>query len=250
MNEFVVYYAFTAKQTAGQTEADEISNDADCKNIIFVCAAGNSNGKQEYPNGIDYDNEFTAGTFIYSSGYDNYFNRPGTPAITKIGQSDAWIKVGSMDSQRQSGSQERCSFFSDRGPSIDVWAAGSNIMSPYAGTGSFADPRDSNFYLKQISGTSMASPNVTGVIATYLESNPSADQARVRKWLFEEGSVDLSSTDYYDPYTSNGATDENYWGDNHSLKTSPRRILYNPYANNVRPTFSGVTLNGISFQQA
>ncbi len=96
----------------------------------------------------------------------------------------------------------------------------------------------------------MASPNVTGVIATYLESNPSADQARVRKWLFEEGSVDLSSTDYYDPYTSNGATDENYWGDNHSLKTSPRRILYNPYANNVRPTFSGVTLNGISFQQA
>ena len=250
MNMVSVYYAFTAKQTAGQSEADEISNDADCKNIIFVCAAGNSNGKQEYIDGTDYDNEFSAGTFVYSSGYDNYFNRPGTPAITKIGQSDAWIKVGSIDSQRQSGSQERCSSFSDRGPSIDVWAAGSNIMSPYDGAGSFADPRDNNFLLKQISGTSMACPNVTGVIATYLESNPSADQARVRKWLFEEGSTIVSDSDYYDPYTSNGATDTNYWGNNYSLKSSPRRILYNPYANNLRATVSGVELTGISFKQS
>ena len=247
---FSTYRQFTSVKTASQSEANEVANDADCKNMTFVCAAGNSNGKQEYLNGTDYNNEVTSGTFFYSSGYDNYYNRPGTPAITKLGQADAWIKVGSIDADRMSGTQERCSSFSDRGPAIDVWAAGSNILSPYAGSGSFADPRDNNFYLRQISGTSMATPNVVGVIATYLETNPSADQAKVREWLFNEGSTIVSANDYYDGYQSNSATDAFYWGSSYSLKSSPRRILYNPYANNRRPTISGVDLTGISFKQS
>ena len=112
-------------------------------------------------------------------------------------------------------------------------------MSPYAGLYAYDDPRDSNFELEMISGTSMASPNVTGVIATYLESNPDADQAAVRKWLYEEGSTTVSSSDYYDAYQSNSATDFNYWGVSYSLKSSPRRILFNPYANNRKATMSG-----------
>ena len=236
---FSTYRQFTSVKTTSQSEADEVANDAGCKNMTFVCAAGNANGKQEYLNSTDYNNEVTSGTFWYSSGYDNYYNRPGTPAITKLGQADAWIKVGSIDSQRQSGSQARCSSFSNRGPAIDVWAAGSKILSPYAGLFAYDDPRDSNFKLEMISGTSMASPNVTGVIATYLESNPDADQAAVRKWLYEEGSTTVSSSDYYDAYQSNGATDFNYWGQTYSLKSSPRRILFNPYANNRKSIISG-----------
>ena len=96
----------------------------------------------------------------------------------------------------------------------------------------------------------MATPNVVGVIATYLESNQSADQATVRKWLYEEGSTTVSSSDYYDPYTSNGTNDAFYWGSTYSLKSSPRRILYNPYANNRTVTMSGVGLTGISFKQS
>ncbi len=247
---FSTYREFTSVKTASQSEANEVANDPDCANMIFVCAAGNSNGKQEELNGTDYSNEVTSATFFYNSGYDNYFNRPGTPAITNLGRDDAWIKVGSIDADRQSGSQERCSSFSDRGPAIDVWAAGSNILSPYAGADAFADPRDNNFYLEMISGTSMATPNVVGVIATYLESNQSADQATVRKWLYEEGSTTVSTTDYYDPYTSNGTNDAFYWGSTYSLKSSPRRILYNPYANNRTVTMSGVELTGISFKQS
>ena len=247
---FGTYREFTSVKTTSQAEANEVANDADCKNMIFVCAAGNSNGKQEFINGVDYNNEITSGTYFYNSGYDNYYNRPGTPSITNIGNDNAWIKVGSIDADRQSGSQERCSSFSDRGPAIDIWAAGSNILSPYAGEDSFADPRDNNFYLQMISGTSMATPNVVGVIATYLESNPSADQAKVREWLFNEGSTIVSTTDYYDPYTSNGANDAFYWGSTYSLKSSPRRILYNPYANNRTITLSGLELTGISFKQS
>ena len=236
---FSTYREFTPDKTPSQSEANEVANDPDCKNMIFVCAAGNSSDKQEEYNGLDYSNEITSASFWYSSGYDAYFNRPGTPAITNHGKDSAWIIVGSIDADRQSGSQERCSSFSNRGPAIDVWAGGSNILSPYAGVFAYDDPRDSNFKLEMISGTSMATPNVTGVIATYLESNPDADQAAVRKWLYEEGSTTVSSSDYYDAYQSNGATDFNYWGQTYSLMSSPRRILFNPYANNRKATISG-----------
>jgi len=236
------YYEFTTRKTTGQAQADELVNDADCQNVVLVCSTGNSNGKQEIKNGTDYNNQFTSGTFYYggtnptSSGFDHYYNRSGTPAITREGEDDAVIKVASIDSSRQSGSQERTSSFSDRGPTIDIWAAGSTVLSPN-GSG-HDDPRNTSFHNDYKSGTSMAAPNVTGVIAQHLESAPTATRKSVRKWLLSTGSVELSSSDYYDPYTSNSATDTNYWGNSYSLKSSPRRVLYNPYANNTVSSFS------------
>ena len=242
-----VYYEFTSRKTTGQTEADELVNDADCQNVVLICSAGNSNGKQEIKDGTDYSNQFTSGSFYYGSGYDAYYNRSGTPAITREGEDDAVIKVASIDSSRQSGSQERTSDFSDRGPNIDIWAAGSTVLSPW-NTG-YQDPRNSSYYNQYLNGTSMASPNVTAVVAQHLESNPTATRKSVRKWLLSEGSRVLSSGDYYDPYTSNGANDTNYWGNDYSLKSSPRRILYNPYANNTVPKIDGVVLSGVSVTQ-
>ena len=236
------YYQFKTTKTVGQSEANELANDADCQNVVLVCSAGNNNGKCDVVDGDDYDNEFTAGTAVYGSGYSNQYNRLGTPAVTKQGEDDAAIAVGSIDTSRQSGSQERCSSFSDRGPAIDVWAAGSIIMSPWSS--GYDDPRDTSFHNYAISGTSMASPNVSGVIALYLQSNPTADRKTVRNWLLTEGSVMLSSGDYYDPYTSNSGTDTNYWGNSYSLKSSPRRILYNPFANNITPSIDSLTLEG------
>ena len=223
-------------KTTGQTHADELVNDADCQNLVLVCTTGNAKGKQEVKDGTDYGNEFTSGTFYYSSRYDPYYNRSGTPAITRQGEDDAAITVASIDSSRQSGSQERTSSFSDRGPKVDVWASGSIILSPYD-TG-YDDPRNTSFHNQYLSGTSMAAPNVTGVIALHLESAPTSTRKSVRKWLLSTASVELSSSDYYDPYTSNSATDTNYWGNSYSLKSSPRRVLYNPYANNTVSSFS------------
>ena len=241
------YYEFTSRKTTGQTEADELVNDADCQNVVLICSAGNSNGKQEIKDGTDYSNQFTSGSFYYGSGYDAYYNRSGTPAITREGEDDAVIKVASIDSSRQSGSQERTSDFSDRGPNIDIWAAGSTVLSPW--NSGYQDPRNSSYYNQYLNGTSMASPNVTAVVAQHLESNPTATRKSVRKWLLSEGSRVLSSGDYYDPYTSNGANDTNYWGNDYSLKSSPRRILYNPYANNTVPKIDGVVLSGVSVTQ-
>ena len=246
----ISYREFTTKKTTGQTEADELVNDSDCQNVVLVCAMGNSEGKNEVKNGTDYDNEFTSGTFYYGSlpnGYDPYYTRSGTPAITREGEEDAAIKVGSLDSNRQSGSQERNSGFSNKGPNLDIWAAGTMVLSPL--NSGYSDPRNSSYYNQYLNGTSMATPNVSGVIALHLESTPTATRKNVREWLLSEGSRTLSSSDYYDPYTSNGANDTNYWGDEQSLKSSPRRILYNPYANNTIPKIEGVVLSGVSITQ-
>lgn len=234
------YLQFTAARltASGQAQADEAFDDPDCKDIVWCFAAGNSDDKQDVPNGADYENEFNDGTFYYPSN-DKHFNRSGTPGITHQGLPDAGIVVGAMDSTRQSGSQERCSSFSNRGPAIDVWAAGSDILSPY-GSGTI-DPRDTTSTHRNyaISGTSMATPQVCGVMALYKESHPNSTREESRKWLLTHGSVDLSDTDYYDPYQSNAKNDSNYWGSTYSLKSSTRRVLYNPYANNGTVRFSG-----------
>lgn len=241
------YYEFTTKRTTGQTQIDELLDDPDCKDLILVFSAGNSgngNGKQDIPGGVDYDNQFTSGTYFYTSGYDNYYNRPGTPAIGHIGQPDAPIKVGSLDSDIvNSGiSSERKSSFSNNGPAIDVWSAGSTVLSPYSS--GYADPRNSSYYNEYLNGTSMASPNVCGVLACYLESNPNATRVDVREWLYRHGSVVLGNgpgTPILDQYKLSNpvgaGTSVNYWSDSYGLRGSTARILYNPYANNIISSF-------------
>ncbi len=254
-----VYNEFTSREPVGQSEADEVFDDPDCKDIVWCFAAGNSNDKQDYKEGEDYNNELTSGTVYYSgsSAKDPYYNRSGTPAISAQGREDAAIVVGSIDSTRQTtNGQERCSSFSNRGPAITVWAAGHYIISPY-GSG-YADPRSGAGFLNAaISGTSMATPQVCGVMALYLESKPDATRAEARKWLITHGSTDVPDSDatsetagFYDPYQSNGASDSNYWGNSYSLKSSTRRILYNPFANNGKPSMVGVTISGASFSQS
>ena len=87
----------------------------------------------------------------------------------------------------------------------------------------------------------MATPQVCGVMALYLESQPQATRADARKWLYNHGSCEVADSEYYDPYQSNGDTDSDYWGNTYSLKSSPRRILFNPFANNGESSITGIS---------
>jgi len=252
------FFEFMSEFSGPQTSSNEIFDDPDCSDIVFVFAAGNSgngNGKLDVPNGIDYDNAFSNATFALGTGgsFDagrgvsslNYC-RPGTPAITHIGLPDAPIVVGALDADIDTTagfSSERSASFSNKGPRIDVWAAGQSILSPWSS--GFKDPRNNEYRLQYLQGTSMATPNVTGVLALYLQAYPDADRTSARQWLATRGSIGVG-TYFRDSYTheANGpsvgaGTSVDYWRNGFEPRDASHRVLYNPFANNLQPNLSG-----------
>jgi subtilisin family serine protease len=66
------------------------------------------------------------------------------------------------------------SSFSNFGSVVDIFAPGSSILSSY---------NTSDTATATLSGTSMATPHVTGVVARFLQANPTATPAQARNEL-------------------------------------------------------------------
>ena len=140
--------------------------DAIADGIIMVGSAGNSYWLCEgVTNAPDYNNYYNIGSSVYSH------SRGSSPAA------HPWfISVGSVGELVE----EHKSTFSNTGSGIDIWAPGSNIISSVfdttastEGYGTLVnDPRDSNFKLADISGTSMSGPQVAGYLACVAEQEP------------------------------------------------------------------------------
>jgi hypothetical protein len=149
--------------------------DAIADGIIVVAAAGNESANIDVPSGIDYNNRFVAkyGVVNYS-WYYRQGSAPGSvPAVLCIGA------VGSSVAEYKAT-------FSNCGPRVDLYAPGQNIMSSFNSTLSFGgvnDPRNSTYKIGKSSGTSMASPQVCGVIAAMLETYPNMTQAKAIEYL-------------------------------------------------------------------
>jgi hypothetical protein len=149
--------------------------DAISDGIIVVGAAGNESFKIDVVDGIDYDNLFIAE--YEGIPYAWASNRGTTPSAA----ADV-ICVGAVSSFANEEKRES----SNCGPRVDIFAPGSNIMSSFNGIGSFGgttDPRDANFRIGKISGTSMASPQVCGLLACVLELYPRFNQTDARNYL-------------------------------------------------------------------
>jgi len=113
-------------------------------------------------------------------------------------------------------------FSSCNGPGTNIWAPGSNIMSAtsaindYGASGNYY--LDSNYEQTNIGGTSMASPQVAGVAACYLQKDPTLTPAQ----LFTELTTDATSVIY-----DTGNSDD--YSNTNSICGSPNRLLYNKY---------------------
>lgn len=218
------YVYLNAQYPAVDADIQDAINDG----VIVVAAAGNNYMKIDVSGGLDYNN------YLLSSGFNYYYHRGGTPDSTPN-----VICVGAVGST----ANETKADFSMTGPRLDIFAPGRYIMSSFNSTGSFggvADPRNASYYIGKISGTSMASPQVTGVLATALEIYPTMNQSRARTYL--QGYARLNQmTDTagsYSDYTSlQGATNRylRYVNERSSTgNTWPKQNFF------VRPTTGAV----------
>jgi hypothetical protein len=165
-------YAYPLARSAAM-EADIA--DAIADGIVMVGAASNYSAKIDVPGGADYGN-----FFVWTSGGINYgvsYHQGGSPSAATN-----FICVGAVGTTVN----ETKATYSMCGPRVDVFAPGSNIMSSFntsASYGGTTDTRNASYVIGKISGTSMASPQVTGVLACALEIYPAMNQAGARQYL-------------------------------------------------------------------
>jgi hypothetical protein len=161
--------------------------DAITEGIIVVSSAGNSYWDIATPDLPDYNNSivFSGTTINHTQG-------------SSPGAADNVICVGSVGTT----TQEYKSNFSNYGKRVDIWAPGSNIVSGVYDTSAASefgitlvnDPRDSNFRLGSISGTSMSSPQVAGYLACVAENQPRLTQAQSLQHLITTAKQQVGNT--------------------------------------------------------
>ena len=156
--------------------------------IIVISSAGNSYWMMDLSTGSDWNN-------YYSIGASNYYHSQGSSP----GAAPGVICVGSVGTLVE----EYKSAFTNIGKRVDVFAPGSDIISAVWDTSAVnewgspcvVDPRDSNFFLTDISGTSMASPQVAGYIACLAEQEPNITPASALQHLIDYSKKDQISSD-------------------------------------------------------
>jgi subtilisin family serine protease len=152
--------------------------------IIIVGAAGNDGMYESLPNSIDYNNA------LIDNGTAYFYHQGASPACA-IGS----ITVGAVGAQQAgdySGAgnilghtiSEPKAYYSNTGPRVNIYAPGSQIMSAYISDG-VTDSRNSSYKLYKIDGTSMATPQVTGVLACMLEIYPHANYEDALNYLMK-----------------------------------------------------------------
>ena len=174
--------------------------------VVIVGAAGNYYQTIDVPGGPDYDN------YYYGFG-SNYYMRGSSPV-----SAPGVICVGNVSSGYDTPERKLSS--SESGPRVDVWAPGTNIVSTTSNTNAFgattAYPFNGNYKIMTISGTSMASPNVAGLVAQLLQLHPGYTPAQIRNLVIETSTPNML-------YTTGLSTD---YTNSDSLHGGPNRFAY------------------------
>lgn len=167
-----------ASVTIRNTAIEQDLIDLIAAGIIVVGASGNQYTKILNPSDIvsnDYNNYFSNGT-------SSYFYQRGT-----ITAAAGAICVGAIGSAINDSKIDS----SNCGPRVDVYAPGRYIMSSINSTiGVYSnDTRNSAYHVTKKSGTSMASPQVAGVLACLAETWPSITQAKALTYIQNHATV-------------------------------------------------------------
>ena len=157
--------------------------------IILVGSAGNDTHYIDHTGeqgivGADSDN------YVHNGTNFSYYHKGATPSSTS-----SVICVGSVAHNYINNTELRAAY-SCVGPRVDIYAPGNYIMSAiplgssiYFESGAVDYPLNTQYKATKISGTSMAGPQVAGILATLLEARPTLNQTEARALLFEHSST-------------------------------------------------------------
>jgi subtilisin family serine protease len=179
--------------------------------IVVCIAAGNRNFKIDTSSGTDYNN------YVVTDQGTKYYHRGSSPMSPNA------IIVGSADSTAYSSTLDQKATYSEAGPGVTIYAPGTDIMSATSTTNRWG-AGSQNYYLNSsykqtnISGTSMASPQLTGVSALVLQKYPSYTPAQVKASLTSNATATIYTTGL-----------DNDWSSTRSLLGSSQYFLYANY---------------------
>jgi len=253
-------YSGNGKYLNPGTTTSSAAENAIAAGCIVVASAGNNNMKISDKDDVDFGNWYNSSS--------TYINRAGGVQKGFSGdhlRNKGSIRVGALDcavepvSEKQGETKYkfRKVTYSSNGPMINVWAPGEYTMAAsYASGEDYDRDDDSDYHDQWFNGTSAAGPNACSVIALELETNRKATQDDIHKF-FDSGPGAITSENLSDPYPN--ANDDAYWSmtynatydssnagecynvrGNGNLRGAPKRVLNNPYASNLKPTFAGV----------
>lgn len=206
-NEGVYYIDYLP---ARESITDSLMEDMIQAGIVVVAAAGNNGSKICKLGEPGYNDN------IEIVDYVNFKENPdipddGPPEISSVkyihnfargtspGSSNGVISVGSMN---YNCCPETRSFFSNTGTRVDLYAPGEKIISSVHSSTAFGvttvgHPNNPANYLAKISGTSMASPQVAGALASYATNNRTINQTSALNWLNINSKTALQEQTYY-----------------------------------------------------
>ena len=208
--------------------------------VIVVSIANNFSTYIDVPGGQDYDN-----CVVDSNNNTLYYMRGSSPGATP-----GVICVGAIDSTVT----EQMATYSSRGPRVDIFAPGSDVMLAFNGAaGDFSaslyatppvvqDYRNSSFYLGKGSGTSNAGPQVAGYLACLLEQYPTAGQTTALSYLTSNAKSGQLTSPAWD---INGTLPLPYLVDN-NLQGSPNRTLFAQGVATAQVLSLDATLSGLT----
>jgi subtilisin family serine protease len=177
--------------------------------VVVCVAAGNRSFKIDIIGGTDYNNTIQTDTGT------KYIHRGSSP------HDDDAISVGNSDRVAFSSTLDQKATSSETGPGVDIYAPGTNIISSCSTTNRFGASsyyNNATFRQVNISGTSMASPQVAGVAALILQLNPTYTPAQVKTALLNSATATI--------YTTGLSND---WTDTRSLQGGSQKFLYANY---------------------
>lgn len=194
------------------------SVDADVDELIaagvhVVIAAGNDYYAGDVSTGTDYNNNIIFGglTFNYARGSSPH--------------SDDAFMVGNISVSVYNDSgvyKDRTQGSSSKGPRVNIWAPGTNIVGATSTTNSYTSldsPVDANYKIVSLSGTSFAAPQVAGVTALHLQVNSQSTPLQLKTKLLAEAKPVMYDT----------ASDTDYTQFSTSLLGASTKVLFDKY---------------------